>query len=136
MVDVVTNHMGYEGCGDCVDYSVFKPFNNQSYYHPFCLIDYNNITSIQQCWEGDNTVSLPDLHTENANVVSMWSAWIAQLVSNYTIDGIRIDSFQQVDQAFWTPFLAAAGGMYSVGEVFNSDPTHMCPFQEYRYVPM
>ena len=28
MVDVVTNHMGYLGCGDCVDYSVFTPFNS------------------------------------------------------------------------------------------------------------
>jgi len=28
MVDVVTNHMGYLGCGTCVDYSVFNPFNS------------------------------------------------------------------------------------------------------------
>jgi maltooligosyltrehalose synthase len=28
MVDVVTNHMGYLGCGTCVDYSVFTPFNS------------------------------------------------------------------------------------------------------------
>jgi hypothetical protein len=28
MVDVVTNHMGYAGCGTCVDYSVFNPFNS------------------------------------------------------------------------------------------------------------
>jgi alpha-amylase len=27
MVDVVANHMGYIGCGNCVDYSVFTPFN-------------------------------------------------------------------------------------------------------------
>lgn len=47
MVDVVTNHMGYAGCGDCVDYSVFDPFDKESYYHPFCLIDYNNQTSME-----------------------------------------------------------------------------------------
>lgn len=47
MVDVVTNHMGYAGCGDCVDYSTFNPFDKQSYYHPFCLIDYNNQTSME-----------------------------------------------------------------------------------------
>ena len=28
MVDVVTNHMGYLGCGICVDYSVFSPFTS------------------------------------------------------------------------------------------------------------
>ncbi len=27
MVDVVANHIGYLGCGTCVDYSVFTPFN-------------------------------------------------------------------------------------------------------------
>jgi alpha-amylase len=27
MVDVVTNDMAYLGCGTCVDYSVFNPFN-------------------------------------------------------------------------------------------------------------
>lgn len=47
MVDVVTNHMGYLGCGTCVDYSVFTPFNKASYFHQFCLIDYNNATSIK-----------------------------------------------------------------------------------------
>jgi alpha-amylase len=28
MVDVVTNHMGYLGCGTCVDYTKFNPFNS------------------------------------------------------------------------------------------------------------
>lgn len=84
MVDVVTNHMGYPGCGNCVNYNDFTPFNQQSYYHPFCIIDYNNATSIQQCWEGDNIVSLPDLRTEDSKVLSMWETWITQLVSNYS----------------------------------------------------
>ena len=84
MVDVVTNHMGYAGCETCVDYSVFHPFNQQSQYHQPCLIDYNNITSVRQCWEGDNTVSLPDLRTEDSGVLKQWEVWIAQLVSNYT----------------------------------------------------
>lgn len=48
MVDIVTNHMGYDGCGNCVDYSIYNPFNQQSYYHPFCLIDYSNQTSVEQ----------------------------------------------------------------------------------------
>lgn len=28
MLDIVTNHMGYNGCGDCVDYSKFNPFDS------------------------------------------------------------------------------------------------------------
>ncbi len=124
MVDVVTNHMGYLGCGTCVNYSAFTPFdsvcsltpqlivsllmyNKQSYFHPFCLIDYNNATSIKVCWEGDNTVSLPDLRTEDSDVLSTFETWIANLISTYSIDGLRVDSAQQVDNAFFPPFQAA-----------------------------
>lgn len=37
-----------------------------------------------KCWEGDNTVSLPDLRTEDSDVLNMWNTWIGQLVANYT----------------------------------------------------
>lgn len=46
------------------------------------------------------------------------------------VDGLRIDSAQQVDQAFWKPFLSAAD-VYAVGEVFNGNPDYTCPYQEY-----
>ncbi|KAI1342546.1 glycoside hydrolase family 13 protein [Xylariaceae sp. FL0016] len=122
MVDVVTNHMGYDGCGDCVDYSVFNPFNTQDDFHSFCLIDYDSETSIQTCWEGDNNVSLPDLKTEDAGIRDTWNAWITDLVKTYDIDGLRIDSAKHVEQDFWPDFEDAAG-VYAVGEVFNGDPS-------------
>ncbi|KAH7413339.1 alpha-amylase [Cadophora sp. MPI-SDFR-AT-0126] len=128
MVDVVTNHMGYLGCGNCVDYSVFNPFNSKSYYHDFCLINYNDVNSIKNCWQGDNTVSLPDLRTEDSAVLNVWKAWITDLVAKYGIDGLRLDSAQQVDNAFLDPFETAAG-VYVVGEVFNGDPNYVCPYQ-------
>jgi hypothetical protein len=28
MVDIVTNHMAYMGCGTCVNYSLFNPFSS------------------------------------------------------------------------------------------------------------
>jgi hypothetical protein len=115
--------MGYLGCGTCVDYSVFTPFdsvrllslkfllfadmNKESYFHPFCLIDYSNATSILVCWEGDNIVSLPDLRTEDADVLDTFETWITNLVSTYSIDGLRVDSAQQVDSAFFPPFQTA-----------------------------
>lgn len=40
MVDIVTNHMGYLGCGTCVDYSVFTPFNS------VCLLSLQLIVSL------------------------------------------------------------------------------------------
>lgn len=130
MVDVVTNHMAYNGAGNAVDYSKFYPFNKQSYYHDFCLIDNNNATSVEVCWEGDNTVALPDLRTEDANVVAMWQKWVKQLVSNYTIDGLRIDSAIEVDQAFFPPF-GQASGIYNMGEVYNGNEWQFCDYQNY-----
>ncbi|QSZ34496.1 hypothetical protein DSL72_006090 [Monilinia vaccinii-corymbosi] len=138
MVDVVTNHMGYVGCGDCVDYSIYTPFNDKSYYHPFCFIDYNNATSIQVCWQGSNTVSLPDLRTEDERVRKVWRSWIKDLVANYSIDGLRSDSSQQTGASFYPGFKKAGSrlikitiaNIYIVGEVFHGDPKHVCPYQE------
>jgi alpha-amylase len=61
----------------------------------------------------------------------MWTTWIAELVANYTIDGIRLDSTQQVDNAFFKPFQSAAGGMHILGEILNGDPAYVCPYQNY-----
>ena|SRR6187402_314007 len=88
-------------------------FSKESYYHDFCLINYNDVNSIKTCWEGDNTVSLPDLRTEDSDVLSVWESWITQLVSKYSIDGLRVDSAQQVDNAFFPPFQSAGMLLYS-----------------------
>jgi len=56
---------------------------------------------------GSNTVSLPDLRTENQNVKDVWNAWIKALVAKYSIDGLRIDSVQQVDNNFFPDFQTA-----------------------------
>jgi alpha-amylase len=116
MVDVVNNHMGYLGCGTCVDYSEYAIFNQQSYFHPYCATDYSNLTSIQVCWEGDNTVSLPDLRTEDSDVRTMWYSWIKGIVTKYSIDGLRMDSAEHVEKSFW-PGWESASGVYNVGEV-------------------
>lgn len=116
MVDVVTNHMGYNGCGTCVDYGIYTPFNSASYYHSYCPIDYSDQNSVVTCWQGDNQVSLPDLRTEDANVRDVWNRWIQDLVSNYSIDGLRVDSVKHVEKSFW-PNFEAASGVYNVGEV-------------------
>lgn len=68
-----------------MDYSVFKPFNAQDYFHRLCFIsDYNNQTNVEDCWLGDNTVSLPDLNTTRPEVKTMWYDWVGSLVSNYS----------------------------------------------------
>jgi hypothetical protein len=39
---------------------------------------------VQNCWLGDDTVSLPDLNTESEDVQKLWYDWIAGLVSDYS----------------------------------------------------
>jgi hypothetical protein len=63
----------------------------KSQYHPYCPIDWNNLTSIQYCWLGDTTVPLPDVNTQDPTVVSTYGSWISNLVQEYGIDGLRID---------------------------------------------
>ncbi|KAH0378125.1 alpha-amylase, partial [Aureobasidium melanogenum] len=130
MVDVVVNHNGWNGNASSVNYSMFKPFDNVEYYHSFCNVDYSNNTSIQECWLGDSNVELVDLRTEDTIVASEYQTWIQQLVSNYSIDGLRIDTVKHVDTAFWSGFGEAAG-VFMTGEVTNGDPYGLCPYQNY-----
>ncbi|KAJ5915678.1 alpha-amylase [Penicillium verhagenii] len=131
MLDVVPNHMGYDGDGDDVDYSVFDPFDSSSYFHSYCLItDYTDIEMVQDCWEGDTIVSLPDLNTTQTVVQDIWYAWVADLVANYSVDGLRIDSVLEVQPSFFPAYQSAAG-VYCVGEVDDGDPSLDCPYQDY-----
>lgn len=130
MVDVVANHMGYDGAGTNVDYSAFTPFDSASYFHSYCEIsDYSNQANVEDCWLGDTTVSLPDLNTSLDTVQTLWYDWVKGLVSNYSVDGLRIDTVKHVQQAFWPGYNDAAG-VYCVGEVFDGDPAYTCPYQD------
>jgi alpha-amylase len=60
-------------------------------YHSYCPIDWNNLTSIQNCWLGDTSVTLPDVNTQDLTVASTYGSWIKNLVQEYGIDGLRID---------------------------------------------
>ena len=39
MVDVVVNHFAWDGPENQINYSDLNPFNDQKYYHPYCLIE-------------------------------------------------------------------------------------------------
>ena len=132
MVDVVVNHFGWDGNASTVDYSQFVPFNSPSYFHSYCTIsqdDYNSRDeNVQLCWLGDSNVELPDVNTTEPIVRSTYNTWIANLVSTYSIDGLRIDTVKHVERDFWSGFNSASG-VYSVGEVFDGDPAYVCGFQ-------
>ena len=49
MVDVVVNHFAWAGPGTTVDYTQLKPFNDQKYFHDYCLMSdgsYQNETNV------------------------------------------------------------------------------------------
>ena len=131
MVDVVVNHFGWAGNEQSVDYSQLYPFDDEDYYHSFCkLTTITNATNTFDCWLGDTTVSLPDVKTESPLVESMLNTWISSIVSNYTIDGLRVDSMLNVEPSFFPKWIASAG-VFSVGEGAYGVTENICPYQNY-----
>lgn len=115
MVDVVVNNV--MSTSITPDFSKYM-FNDQSFYHPYCPIQWGNTTSEQDCWLGDDKVPLPDLDTRNPTVISGYGDWVQALVQDYNIDGLRIDAAKHVNTDFWPPFCAKAG-VFCIGEVFG-----------------
>jgi alpha-amylase len=60
-----------------------------------------------------------------------YSAWIESLTSNYSIDGLRLDTVLQVEKGFWSGFRAAVDDMYMVGEIFQQGVNFVCDYQNY-----
>lgn len=117
MVDVVVNNVVATTTEP--DLSPFF-FKDPSQYHPYCPIDYNNQTSVEQCWLGDTSVALVDVNTENQAVVTQYEGWIANFVQEYGIDGLRIDAAKHIRHDFWPGFCGAAG-VFCIGEVYGPD---------------
>lgn len=122
MIDVVTNDMAFPADMDAVDYSQVIPFNSSSYYHTPCAIDDADAESVVVCWEGTVGVSLGDLRTEDTEVRTIWKEWIADIITKYGIDGLRLDTTKHVEQDFWEEFLASAG-VFAIGEILDGNPS-------------
>lgn len=66
MVDIVTNHMAWAGNHSNIDYNKLIPFNNESYYHPYCALnDSTSQTDVRASW------NVPGLET-NILAVLAW----------------------------------------------------------------
>ncbi|KKY18925.1 putative glycoside hydrolase family 13 protein [Phaeomoniella chlamydospora] len=133
MVDVVINNMAQAINGSMpqpIDYSRFVPFNDEKYFHPYCAVeDWTNTTETQDCYIYSEVVALPDLATESQTVIDMTGQWIKELVSNYSIDGLRIDAAKHVNDAFLPPFVEAAG-VFTFGEVYSGGTEDLCRYQQ------
>ncbi|KAF2672970.1 alpha-amylase [Microthyrium microscopicum] len=131
MVDIVVNHFAWPGPANEVVYSKFATFDSASFFHPYCIVsDYDNQTMVEQCWLGDKNVELVDVNTEDSRVVSTFQGWISSLVSNYSIDGLRIDTAKHVHKSFWPAFNKDAG-VFSTGEVLSGNVDYLCDYQNY-----
>lgn len=79
--------------------------------------------SIQNC----RLSGLADLNSENTFVQQELFKWITWLIKEFKFDGIRVDTIIEVPNSFWYDFTKAAG-VYSVGEVFDHDPSFVAKY--------
>lgn len=114
------------------DYSDVVPFNQVEYYHNCdicpaqCLItDWTNQQQVELC----QLDLLPDLNQSHPFVHDTLVQWVSDLVTNYSIDGLRIDTVPEVHPDFWVDFQNSAG-IYAVGEVFNGEVAYVAPYQQ------
>ncbi|KAJ5532021.1 glycoside hydrolase superfamily [Penicillium frequentans] len=133
MMDTVINNMAYmtnySNPATSIDYSVFTPFNNEDYFHPYCIItNWNNFTDAQLCQTGDNQTALPDLYTEHADVQDLLLNWTRDTMSEYSIDGLRIDAAKSVTPAFLRRYSDEIGA-FMTGEVMQQEASIICDYQ-------
>lgn len=132
MVDVVVNNMvqGFDNVvPPKIDYSKFNPFNDIKYFHPYCNVtEWEDAKNYQNCWLYPYGVALADLATETPAVSDELNSWVKGLVSNYSIDGLRIDAAKHINDEF-LPKFAKAAGVFSIGEVLSGVTEDMCRYQ-------
>jgi alpha-amylase len=130
MVDIVINHVAATSSSTFTPSSSYGPFSEQDDFHTFCWItDYTNQTMVEQCWLGDDSVALPDLNTESTTVQNYWNSWVSGLVSNYSIDAIRIDTAKHIRVDFWPDFVSSAN-VFNQAEILDGDATYVGPYQK------
>ncbi|KAJ5404568.1 hypothetical protein N7509_004439 [Penicillium cosmopolitanum] len=112
-----------------IDYSVFTPFNNSDYFHPYCKItDWTNYTNAQNCQTGDKIVPLPDLFTEHKDVQNLLEKWAQDTMQTYSIDGLRIDAAKHVSSGFLHSFDKSTSA-FMTGEVLEMSKDIICDYQ-------
>ena len=58
----------------------------------------------------------------------MFGEWIHQMVQNYSIDGLRIDTSINVEPEFFPAFVEASG-VFATGEVMMGDDSVACEWE-------
>jgi hypothetical protein len=94
MVDIVVNHVVANPAPtvqEMIDLNPDLLWRKVEQYHPRCPMDYGNTTSVEVCWMGDDKLPLADVNTENVEVIQTLQTWIHDFVTEFGVDGLRID---------------------------------------------
>ena len=148
IVDVVANHTG-----DVIQYSdgkAYIPAGKENVKNPAFLNKLHNYHNLgPTTMEGESIItgdfsSLDDIATEKPEVVfgfiDVWSYWI----NTFGIDGLRIDTFRHVDEAFWKKVVPAVqqsakdAGKKSFpifGEIYDSSPQNLSTYMTSGQTP-
>ncbi|SMQ69844.1 Glycosidase [Altererythrobacter xiamenensis] len=100
-------------------------------------------------WEGDSAVlgdfsGLDDLMTSNPRVVEGFIDIYKQWITDFRVDGFRIDTARHVNMEFWQQFAPAildhaeAEGIenfHMFGEVYEFEPAHLAKFTTIAKLP-
>jgi len=129
MVDIVVNHVAAPALPPAFDFSgFFNPFADEADFHKQCFVGTSaDQNVVEQCWLGDENLPLPDINTEDPKIVDILCKWVHDIVQDYGIDGLRIDTVKHVRKDFW-PGFASAAGVFTMGEVITKDPTFAAPY--------
>nr|XP_031859871.1 uncharacterized protein CI109_004719 [Kwoniella shandongensis]KAA5526943.1 hypothetical protein CI109_004719 [Kwoniella shandongensis] len=107
-------------------------FKDPSDYHPRCGISWGDHDSEQVCWlgEGDDNggVALMDLKSESDAVSSVLNQWVGGYVSDYGIDGFRVDASKHMPLDFQHN-LCAAANTFCMGEVAGDNTQYAASYQ-------
>lgn len=128
MVDVVVNHFAINT--DPPTYGHLPaPFNSVDAFHPRTAIDHEDQSSIENGWlVHDQLPLLADVNTENPVVFDALVQSVVQLVRNFRIDGIRLDTARHMPWKALVQFQEAVG-VFVTGEILNGDVEYVSRYQ-------
>lgn len=124
ILDYVVNHTGY-------NHPWTKTDEKDSWFHDSG--DILNFDDQDQLLNG-KLAGLPDLNTENPEVVDYFTKNALMWIKETGVDGFRLDTVRHVPNEYWRNFTKAITDKYPdfffIGEVWNNNPRFLESFRE------
>jgi alpha-amylase len=122
LFDMVVNHMGYDAP------MVHNPKYHDWFHHNGSVTDWNDPYQNQNY----DIAGLPDLNSENAQVLNYFERVDADWIRHTGVDGFRLDTVRHVPIPFWQHFNErmhqTQKNFFLTGEVSYHDPKRVAPF--------